>query len=331
MKPDHHEILEAISNLKSEAWLGESRKWWPDFLFHFTHITNAVNILDNNKLLCRSEIENTPEHKMDIASQEVLRGTNQKWKNYVRLYFRPATPMQYNIEGIRPKNRLNDGAHCPVPIVFLFNSGPILTQSHVKFSDCNLASWWPNVGETGEFFRNLPFEKIYHSGSLHNFGPWDKRAVVRHRMAEVIVPKELDLENLNSILCRTQAEFQSFIHLISDETYEKWKEKIGVAGRIRLFNEHWTFVKRVVYKQTSIEFILNPGWFNGPYEVKSTIKDDETGKIYVYSKKNKYFNESLNLSFPEEVHGKTIEVLLTIDNYIAYNCILGNREDEEPF
>lgn len=333
MKPDHLEIREAINNLKSENWLDESRKWWPNFLFHFTDITNAVNILEKNKLLCRSEIENTAEHKKDIASQEILRDTKPVWKNYVRLYFRPKTPMLYQIEGIRPKSELKfGGAHCPVPVVFLFNSVPILTRKHVKFSDGNLASTlWTRVGEDAEFFRRMPFEQIYHTGSLHNLGYIDKFIVKRNRHAEVIVPKELDLGDLNSIWCRTQAEFDTLIYLINDEACRRWKEKIGVASRVLLFNENWTFVKKVVYHQSSVEFILNHGFPRGPFDVKVTVKDMETGKIYIYSEQNKTLNESLIVNNPDEIHGKFIEVLFEIDGDTAYKCTLGDREHEMPF
>lgn len=333
MKPDHHEIREAIANLKSEAWLNESRKWWPNFLFHFTDITNVVNILEKNKLVCRSEIESTAEHKKDIASPEVLEGTKQKWKDYVRLYFRPKTPMLYQIEGIRPKGELKyGGAHCPVPVVLLFKSLPILTRKNVKFSDGSLAStFFTKAGEDAEFFKRLPFERIYHSGSLHNFGYFDKKTVIRNRHAEVIVPKELDLEELSLILRRTQAEFETLIHLISEETYERWKEKIGVASRAPLFYENWTFVKKVAYHQSSVEFILNHGFPRGPFNVKVTVRDMETGKNYSYSEANKILDESLIVGNPSEIHGKFIEVSFKIDGHLAYQCTLGDREYDVPF
>lgn len=333
MKSDHLGIREALNNLKSENWLDESRRWWPNYLFHFTDITNAVNILEKAKLLCRSQIESTSEHKKDIASPEVLQGTKAEWKNYVRLYFRPKTPMLFQIEGIRPKGQLKyGGAHCPVPVVFMFNSLPILTREEVRFSDGNLAStFFTKVGENAEFFKKLPFEKIYHSGSLHRFIWYEKSGIIRNRHAEVIVPKELDLEELSLIWCRTQAEFETLIHLISEETYERWKEKIGVANRIPLFYENWTFVKKVVYHQSSVEFIFNHGFPRGPFNVKVTVKDMGTGKTYSYSAANKNLGDSLDIRNPDKVHGKFIEVLFTIDDHIAYNCTLGNPEHEEPF
>ena len=54
MKPDSDEIIDFIDNLANESWLGSVRSRWAKYLFHYTDIRNAVEILKNEKLLCRA-------------------------------------------------------------------------------------------------------------------------------------------------------------------------------------------------------------------------------------------------------------------------------------
>lgn len=71
-------------------------------------------------LLFRSKLEKNGSMAVDIASQKVIKSTASKWKDFVRLYFRPRTPMQYRNEGFRPKNQRELESHCPVPIIFKY-------------------------------------------------------------------------------------------------------------------------------------------------------------------------------------------------------------------
>ena len=118
-KPDADKILAHIEFIKKQSWLTESQRWWPDHLFHFTDILNAVKILNDGVMFSRLQLEKNKELITDIASKKVIESTDLKWKNYVRLYFRPRTPTQYTNEGFRPKDQRKLESHCPVPI-FLF-------------------------------------------------------------------------------------------------------------------------------------------------------------------------------------------------------------------
>src|SRR5690349_6275747 len=119
VKSDAQEIIAHIKALKSQPWLTKSQRWWPDYLFHFTDIQNALNILKHGFLLPRNKAKELKLMATDNASPDVISKTGGKWKNYVRLYFRPRTPTQYKNEGFRPLGQRElGGAHCPVPIVF---------------------------------------------------------------------------------------------------------------------------------------------------------------------------------------------------------------------
>ena len=121
-KPDARGIVRFLSELKKAEWLGTARRWWPDYVFHFTDLQNAVSILKTGALFSRVETQNLGLMDTDNASQEILGSTDNEYKDYVRLYFRPKTPTQFHNEGFRPINQRWQGAHCPVPIYFLFDS-----------------------------------------------------------------------------------------------------------------------------------------------------------------------------------------------------------------
>lgn len=131
LKPDAELIVQHLKEL--EKSLGKSRSWWPRFLFHFTNIDNAVKILESGSLMCRSLLEKSGEMETDNASPEIIERTDDKWKEYVRLYFRPRTPTQFRNEGFRPEGQRTLNAHCPVPVYFLFDARKMLARSR-RFS-----------------------------------------------------------------------------------------------------------------------------------------------------------------------------------------------------
>lgn len=56
IKPDAHLFVNYIDQLIKEPWLGQSRRWWPKFVYHFTNIDNAVKILEDGRLLSRGKL-----------------------------------------------------------------------------------------------------------------------------------------------------------------------------------------------------------------------------------------------------------------------------------
>lgn len=221
LKPDADKILSHIEDIKKRSWLTESQRWWPDHVFHFTDILNAVKILNDGVMFSRLQLEKNKELITDIASKAVIESTDLKWKDYVRFYFRPRTPTQFNNEGFRPEDQRRLASHCPVPIFFIFDSKAILTNKTTCFSDGNLAAG-AQTGETAQFFLSLPFEKIYHDQGLTEE---EKRNIVFHRHAEVIIPKSLDLSSLKFIWCRSQAEFETLLYLLLPKTRQIWGKK----------------------------------------------------------------------------------------------------------
>lgn len=76
-------------------------KWWAEFAFHYTDMSNAVNILRDGCLYSRIDAEMYGNMSNDNASMQVINMTNSDIESYVRMYFRPHTPTQYHNEGYK--------------------------------------------------------------------------------------------------------------------------------------------------------------------------------------------------------------------------------------
>lgn len=205
---------EILSSPAVKSLLAPSRKWWSDYIYHFSHITNVANILNINQLKSRAEIKrNQPMDYSDNASLGVIEGTNFDVHEYVRFYFRPLTPTQYNNEGIRSRSESNQyNAHCPVPVFLLFDTD-ILEDENTLFTYESLASRrevkrYNSIND----FINAPFRDIYHKGpiSLEE----DSRTIKKRRHAEVLIKDSSDLTFLKWIVCRTEAEKETLINMM---------------------------------------------------------------------------------------------------------------------
>ncbi|TRZ86638.1 DUF4433 domain-containing protein [bacterium] len=314
-KPDTVPIQNFLKQLKEQTWLGPARSWWPDYVFRFDDIENVSQILNSGKILSRREIAKQRLIHKDCASPEVLSSTSDKWKDYVRLYFRPRTPTQYDGEGFRAKQDYKLGAHFPVPIVMLFDASDILTRDSTKYSNGNLAAD-ANTGDNIEFLKTIPFNKVYHDTW---FNPGERSTIIFHRHAEVIVPNELDLTALKFIGCRTQAEYETLIHLLSTVARKQLLSKIGLGTKMNLHNRRWTFIEQASMSTELIRFQFNPSSLSpGPFWAKVQIEENATGDVYSWEDRSYNANAVLKLSINSMKDASSYKVTLTLDGNIAY-------------
>lgn len=314
-KTDSEKIREHIKRLKGEPWLRAAREWWPDFLFRFDNIDAAARILNSGKLLCRRAAQTAGVMGLDCASPAVIASTSDKWKHYVRLYFRPRTPTQYDSEGFRTSDKYELGAHCPVPVVMLFDAAEILTRASTEFSEGNLAAN-AATGDDAKFFGGIPFEKVYHDTW---FEPSQKAPIIFHRHAEVILPNELDLNPLRFVGCRTQAEWETLMYLLEPEARKKWSAKIGPGAKANLHYKRWTFVEQVELSRNKIRFQFNPSSATpGPFRACVEIREDVTGKVYRWNQDQFYAKSNLELSTGPLTHPDGYTIRLELDGQLAY-------------
>ena len=247
-KPNAARIKSFIAELKRKDWLGSARGWWPDHLFHVTDIQNAVSILREETLLSHHQATERGLMVTDNASHNVIGETEDEWKDYVRLYFRPRTPTHYRSEGFRPGNQRELNSHCPVPICFLFDSYSILSQEGTRFSDGNLASN-PRVYTRSEDLGRRPFEHVYHDSAV---SPDERPTIVFHRNAEVIVPINSTSPHFSSSLAEANQSTKPYFISSRPGASCAGTGRIGLGRRMNLFHKRWTYVETATLETTHV-------------------------------------------------------------------------------
>lgn len=322
LKPDADQIERFLSDLKAFSWVRDGeRKWWPRFLFHYTDMRNAVEILHANCLYSRAEAERLGKLVISSGSPQILDKTSEKYKNCVRLYFRPNTPTQWWAEGIRSKTTLASepeqyrNAHCPVPVFFLFDSSSILTRADCRFSDGNLASSSSREYSTADELRSLPWQNIYHN-TPHIKG---ESAITTARCAEVIVPEKIDLATLRLIVCRSPAEKETLLAELSDACREYHTKRITAPHSAGFFFRRHTFVKTVRMDSDEIVFDFSTETESkGPFHL--VVEFDAEGRKGQYERNPWYVNAEPNCKLRVQFAKRMPEyrVRLTLDGLLAY-------------
>ena len=323
-----HRHLEAI---KQAPWVDQARRWWPNYLFHCTDIRNVVNVLKSGELLSRVQVEGTKSLAVDIAGPEIIAQTDSRWQDYVRLYFRPRTPTQYRNEGFRPKGQWEYGAHCPVPVYLLFDAISVLSEAESLFTHGNLAS--SHTIPTGGIssFQQIPFDLVYHDTW---FDHAERANIVYHRNAEVLVAKRLGLEAVKMICCRSQAEYETLLHLLPPGTLARWVSKIGVQPSLHLFHNQWTFVERVEMSPRKLMFRFNKGTMTpGPFDARVEITELPTTSPKRYIWHDEQFHTSPNDVWNIALHPLQNPQDYTIRLFLDQQLAFASRYQEEdlPF
>ena len=320
-------IRQHFDELRKQPWMDRARQWWPACLFHCTDITNVVSILRQGEIVSRNRITAAGQLPMDIASPDVIEGTDSRWPGYVRLYFRPKTPTQYNNEGFRPVGQQALNSHCPVPVYLIFDALAVLSRTDSCFSDGNLGSANANVYEDVSFLEQIPFDLVYHDT---RFDRSERDQVVHHRNAEVLVPQRMGLESLRYIGCRSDAEYKTLLHLLPPGTRSRWVDKLGVTPNLQLFNRKWTFVEEVDMNTAKIVFRFNRNSFTpGPFDARCEIEITATGMKHQWRDAAYQCNQLLVVSLANLGNPSDYTARLFLDDQLAY----ANRYqgDDLPF
>ncbi len=310
-------IRRHIAELKAQPWLDPARQWWPDCLFHCTDISNVASILNQGELVSRKQIAGSGLVSVDIASPEIIARTEPQWQDYVRLYFRPKTPTQYHNEGFRPIGQRSRNSHCPVPVYLIFNALEVLSRADSCCSDGNLGSSYSRVHKDLSFLKLIPFESVYHNTWLDSSD--GGREIIRLRHAEVMVPQRMTLDGLQSIVCRSDAEYRTLLHLLPPEICSFWVSRIGVLSGLQLFHREWTFVDQVDMTSETIVFRFNPSSRpTGPFHARVEIDETATGIKYHWQNQSLQCNQDLTLSLSRLQSPSEYVVRLSLDDQLAF-------------
>lgn len=316
-KTDSSQISEFVRELQQQGWLGEYRRWWPEFGFHFTDIHNVINILQCGHLYSRQRIKELDLNFIDGASSEIIDRTYAEGQNQVRFYFRPRTPTQYRNEGLRPTTQFHElNAHLPVPVFLLFDLVDLLTRDNCSFSNRSIATAMFATGQNVDFLRSLPFKDIYHDTYLPD-EPSRKAEIIARRHAEILIPTELDLSGLSEIHCRSTAEKDTLLFLLRELNIQGWQDKIFSDSRRQLFFKKWTYVDKVLLGKNEIQIRFSPDTVTpGPFQLNVSVSD-----IGEYTNDNFNVRENttqyiLTLNLPQQAAHYVCTI--TIDSHLVY-------------
>lgn len=324
VKPDTPQIQQFLTELLNADWIKRTeRRLWPRYAFHYTDIRNAVDILNEGKLISRHRMEAANRLSVSSGSSEILAFTDDDIKDCVRLYFRPKTPTQYYAEGVKSKESLKHSrfpdAHCPVPVFLLFDLPYVLCLPQTRFSDKGLGSHRYHIYSTADELQQLDWLRIYHHGPLNISTPEGKK-INACRNAEIIVPGELDLVSLKYIYCRSQAELETLAYLLPASCYDRYKLRMFSSARQNLFNRQHTFVETARLSTESVVLNFSPDTYSlGPFQLAYEFSDtsgtgverEEIKDFMVQNRNGKY---DLRIPAP----GSEYAVTVMLDDALVY-------------
>jgi hypothetical protein len=319
LKPDARRIQEFMTELAQADWVRRTeRRVWPGFVYHFTDIVNGVEILKEGCLHSRAQLEAMGKSIVSSASTAVLDKTDPQYQDCVRLYFRPKTPTQFHMEGIRTRDTMSPrfpDAHCPVPVFLLFDSAAVLSQPNCLFSDGNLGSSSTRVFSTAAELERLPWRDVYHNGPLDAQGTAARR-IVRHRCAEVLIPKTLDLQKLRYIYCRAEAERETLLHLLPVALRKKYRERVVASSRSEHFFRRHTFVQEASLQNSRVGFRFSPETESrGPFALSLTL-ETERGTSHYQNPDFSLEGFDIRIQLPSSL--VYYEIRLELDGHLAY-------------
>lgn len=194
------------------------------YIYHFTHLFNAVNIIKNRKILSRKKAEGS---FADAAGSNVhRRDTAHK---YARFYFRPQTPTQFYNECLGMDYTMGKYYNkalglnlpkCPMPVFFKFNLNEVIMKMSDKcyYSTGNMQTNKAIVKKVGESPCSLKTDYLYSDISV-GFERYKE-----YSQQEFLVEEEFDFSTLDSfeIICynKVQAELLKS-QLVGDPICEK--------------------------------------------------------------------------------------------------------------
>ena len=327
-KADAEEILEHKRQLPSSLRLGRNRHFWAHWLFRSDHVENAANILNSGKLLSRAAAEAERGIRVDSGSLQYVGRLSAHHRKLVRLYFRPRTPTQYRNEGIRPQGKIEYDAHMPVPVYLLFDVS-LLGEAGVRFTKGRLAEG-TEIGDSAEFLKSMAFADVYHDAGVGRLGGSSRRSEILNARHSEVVENELPLNKLTHIICRSAAERETLLSLLSDDVRDRWLKSIHVdEGRRRMFEKRATFVRQVELSndKSGFHFYSNiDSDMRGPFELAI---EWSAGNRTARAGMDGFTVSDSPVAYPLNPPAPRYRVRVTLDGNLAYQGHFDERHESE--
>jgi len=214
--------------------LKKQRSKWSGYVYHFTHLTNAIEIIKNRQIASRNQAIKISKFS-DAAGSVVNRRHDAH--DYARFYFRPQTPTQFYNECLG-KDYMSDKfsqaqnlglPKCPIPIFFKFSIDEIFNNQSDKcfISNGNLQTNWARIGSVREMFNKFDFDDIYSTIQTTSDGDW--RTYINKSQQEFLVKDMFDFSDIHNyeILVRNSSDLLQLKHHLRD--YPEIIQKTRIA------------------------------------------------------------------------------------------------------
>lgn len=175
--------------------------------YHFSHMSNAIQIIEDMKLQSR----NAAKGKFEESAGSNVHRTSRAHR-FARFYFRPQSPTQFyneclgRDETMTKYERTRDLNHpkCPLPVFFVFDVEEMLTIMPDKcyYSTGNMQS------KNTQCFRVVDNPKMLDVKGIYISGYSNDPKVKNARQQEFLVEDEVDLSRLNSLRICCYDDFQ---------------------------------------------------------------------------------------------------------------------------
>lgn len=185
-------LMEFYNTLKSTGYRRP-------FIYHFTHMFNAIEVIRSRKILSRNRATELGLLKYDAAGSVVHRSA--KAHPYARFYFRTGTQTQFYNEclgkqkGSKYYGRAEDNGlpMCPMPVFFKFDLQEVLAKHSnlCYYSTGNLQTNWARIYKVIDDPHNIDAVHLYSS-------QWS-REVQEKKQQEFLIKMSLIFLNLRII------------------------------------------------------------------------------------------------------------------------------------
>jgi hypothetical protein len=246
---DHvQKLINQSPRLRLIDGIAQQKSYWGGFVYHFSHVDNAVQIIKNKKVQSR----NRATILGDAAGSVVHRRNDAH--SFARFYFRPKTPTQFYNEflGVRrssgyqkdglfvswyDRSRVLGYPKCPVPIFFSFSLQELLFRFPEKchISNGNMQSSWVRFGSVDQMVDLFNTDDLFISPEKYSNSDFFRR-YLNYTQQEFLFSDELDFSQLATvrIFCASEENKKLLVALL-EEGNEEWVAKIVVDPRLYNF------------------------------------------------------------------------------------------------
>lgn len=297
-KRDAAAFRRVLHDLRTDPRLG-ARSWWPYFLFLYVDIHTLNDVLAADQLTARDQHGPT---------------SGDRWAHFVRLHFRPRPPQRYHTEGFRPVDGVQPAQADSIPVCLLFDLEALLLNPEARISAGDPARTG-KTARTAAFFRQLPFDQIYHDGW---FSADERDEILAYRDAQVLLPDATGLEALQFIWLRSPAEYETLRELLPAELWQRWRDKVTARADHSVFYHHRVYVQQADLHAEYTRLRFNQPQRDpdcGPFWLQARADLDD-GSSLTWSYEDAQIMDDMLLNLPGNARPYSLQV--TLNGALAY-------------